>query len=145
MRISDWSSDVCSSDLVDALPAGGRGPVGLPRARRRRRPGQPVRGSGTTGLTLQERLQPRAFASTPQVRGKDAGWQSLPFLPGASTQRWSGKKLAAEAAPTRAGERRLDDSAHRRPAQTQAVLAAGLVVQGDGRSDEHTAELQSLN
>src|SRR3546814_11485152 len=72
MRISDWSSDVCSSDL------------------------------------------------------------SLPFLPGASTQRWSGKKLAAEAAPTRAGERRLDDSAHRRPAQTQAVLAAGLVVPGDG-------------
>src|SRR3546814_16884906 len=105
MRISDWSSDVCSSDLVDALPAGGRGPVGLPRARRRRRPGQPVRGSGTTGLTLQERLQPRAFASTPQVRGKDAGWQSLPFLPGASTQRWSGKKLEAAAAPTRAGER----------------------------------------
>src|SRR3546814_2090190 len=72
MRISDWSSDVCSSDL------------------------------------------------------------SLPFLPGASTQRWSGKKLAAEAAPTRAGERRLDDSAHRRPAQTQAVLAAELVVPGDG-------------
>src|SRR3546814_13811927 len=72
MRISDWSSDVCSSDL------------------------------------------------------------SLPFLPGASTQRWSGKKLAAEAAPTRAGERRPDDSAHRRPAQTQAVLAAGLVVPGDG-------------
>src|SRR3546814_7225898 len=31
-----------------------------------------------------------------------------------------------------AGERRLDDSAHRRPAQTQAVLAAGLVVPGDG-------------
>src|SRR3546814_6708832 len=28
MRISDWSSDVCSSDLVDALPDGLATPVG---------------------------------------------------------------------------------------------------------------------
>src|SRR3546814_5587729 len=87
MRISDWSSDVCSSDLI--APAPGRPADGhddrsqeeiiaaqgaviptVPLSRSRKR----AKGEGL--LILQERLQPRAF---------------VPM--GAS------QKLAAEAAP----------------------------------------------
>src|SRR3546814_9432501 len=78
MRISDWSSDVCSSDLAGALS---------PRA--------------AAPPLLWERLQPRAFSRTiaasmpregtariasPRLSRELAGWR---------------RKLAAEAAPAR--------------------------------------------
>src|SRR3546814_2089530 len=38
MRISDWSSDVCSSDLLSTRSEGGARPAASGGARRRRRP-----------------------------------------------------------------------------------------------------------
>src|SRR3546814_4412820 len=49
MRISDWSSDVCSSDLNGVLPTWGR------------RGGFESRRGGGICKVLQERLQPRAL------------------------------------------------------------------------------------
>src|SRR3546814_14355367 len=66
MRISDWSSDVCSSDLAGWGPAPARGPCGghggeIARSQEGQRYGFDVRGSdmvgaGTSLSTLGERL-----------------------------------------------------------------------------------------
>src|SRR3546814_9107666 len=79
MRISDWSSDVCSSDL-------------------------------------------------PGLRAKDHG--SRP-------DRGRGRRVRGAAAPEPAG-------AARRPGCRPQLLALQRPAQGEGRSEEHTSELQSL-
>src|SRR3546814_6547407 len=68
MRISDWSSDVCSSDLQSAAHRSGPGFRALDRSRSARRAGRPAQLVGSAPLpsrqdslqpTLSARLQPR--------------------------------------------------------------------------------------
>src|SRR3546814_10856112 len=77
MRISDWSSDVCSSDLGDRarpLPRGRRGPPRLPRDRREGHPhqregrGPPLRDGGRR---LQRPHPPRDVRSEERRVGKE--------------------------------------------------------------------------
>src|SRR3546814_13199379 len=84
MRISDWSSDVCSSDLPPATAGGGWEGVPTVRADSKDTPPQPVRPSSTARW--------RSSGREPMARKR-------PSLPPAFAG--EGAKLAASAAPMR--------------------------------------------
>src|SRR3546814_6357515 len=73
MRISDWSSDVCSSDLGCAIYAGRASPARSHRAVRLW-PERWVAGFARGGVTWGRRVTPRSRSSTP-LRSADG---SLP-------------------------------------------------------------------
>src|SRR3546814_2314459 len=121
MRISDWSSDVCSSDLADAADRGRRGLHGhrLPAARiPAQGPGRLVllrrhlaadRGGGGHGLHFPDPGPPDvAPVREPAQEGEPQGW-----CPGALT----------------------------RPAAPRNIRPGPMA---GTRSEEHTSELQSL-
>src|SRR3546814_3868386 len=68
MRISDWSSDVCSSDLVAAYGRSGAEGAG----RRPRRQGLPGREAGDRAL-FRRALHARRRRAPPQDRGGQRG------------------------------------------------------------------------
>src|SRR3546814_10703737 len=126
MRISDWSSDVCSSDLLRTADSGSR------RGRRR----------------TQAQRQCRALGQ-PQLRGPypSANADELPGLADAGRGLRTGRDDACQLAEglARQGQRRQagvparhlaidprDSECHRR------------LRTGRPRSEEHTSELQSL-
>src|SRR3546814_9797792 len=121
MRISDWSSDVCSSDLI--IEGGG--------IERQRAVHEAVLGADFKGVDI-FRLERRAIIDGGKLHeGKIAG-QSLPEVDNERTDAGRGG--------------RLDDLLRRRVARRGRVGAAALVaarVEGV-RSEEHTSELQSL-
>src|SRR3546814_3119801 len=78
MRISDWSSDVCSSDLIDAQPSGG--PV-AEVARRFIGVGEPgIGGGGTLEEHLTRLRQPDAARRSHEQRRADARFEGLDRL-----------------------------------------------------------------
>src|SRR3546814_3482833 len=118
MRISDWSSDVCSSDLaLDAqlVVAHGVGLVGGPGR---------VLGEVAGGR--------RAVGAAAAVAFGHGG---VELVVGAEEPRHVALEQRAGVALVAVRQRAVDD---RRP-QPGGLLHAGL-----GRSEEHTSELQSL-
>src|SRR3546814_1310824 len=133
MRISDWSSDVCSSDLVG--DGGGdlacqRGGKGLHRVR------NPC-GVAKPALSLRDAGGDRLTAWRIVVRACGQGMASEPAL---------GAVVAGAAAP-----RQRDREQHQRqprqparPALAVRRMQLALLVAVRVRSEEHTSELQSL-
>src|SRR3546814_10491467 len=130
MRISDWSSDVCSSDLERAarLPGAGRGGVrgawrcGCVRGRDRARRAQGVE-AAVRGARGAVRLRVGSCRS------------------GFSRELLAGPRMLTKALLPPAGEgaRRADEGAR---AQRSVLLV--FLTGAQGRSEEHTSELQSL-
>src|SRR3546814_2001224 len=127
MRISDWSSDVCSSDL-----APGRG-AGL--GRRRPRPLRHRRVRAGAAAVPQSRVLTRAAADPASVGAASAASCCL------------GQKLAAEAAPTRTGACIYDInliSLTCPMGDTKRPVMKENPIRSLPRQEEHTSELQSL-
>src|SRR3546814_5358329 len=109
MRISDWSSDVCSSDLVE-----GEAAAGLPAAARQSR--------RSDAVAADEARQGRQESPVPRPR------------------------------PCAQGQAERQAARDRRPSAARADSACRIAsrcrdssaVAGQGRSEEHTSELQSL-
>src|SRR3546814_7177126 len=118
MRISDWSSDVCSSDLGRGLCAGARGLA---------RPGPGHRaGRG----------------------GPPAGWRPAGPLCGTGRDGSPAAGIAGRQPAGDYGRRRVPGRLKERDAMLLAINANNTntkfgVIDGD-RSEEHTSELQSL-
>src|SRR3546814_3909858 len=111
LRISDWNSDVCSSDLARGAQGAGGGDAGAGRAGR-----------------LGARLPARAFGRPAAARGAGA-------RAGAGSRTAAARRAVLQPRyrnPPAPGRRAA------RPAQGQRCDGA------DGRSEEHTSELQSL-
>src|SRR3546814_3333382 len=118
MRISDWSSDVCSSDLVVAAPRRGAAPL-RPRRLRRRSPACPhavARAGEGYGVRLWPRLGcgDSCFRRPARIVGRDP-------IAGTGGTLAGGDPWPARGNHAPDGRR----STH-------------------GRSEEHTSELQSL-
>src|SRR3546814_7966568 len=127
MRISDWSSDVCSSDLVEhGLPS-------LPWAQPQ--PGAHVARASMTYLHSQAEAGTgcpltMTFASVPALRLQ-------PDL----AELWVPKALATEYDPRNVG------MAHKAGVTLGMAMTekqGGTDVRANTRSEEHTSELQSL-
>src|SRR3546814_6216344 len=116
MRISEWSSDVCSSDLLRADPGGFQ-----------RRPGR-VGGEGGGG-----------FALARYVAGADAGALDDPFVARVHGFRQFG---IADGAGRQGGARAQENGSADHFAGS-SILDAGAVSPSI-RSEEHTSELRSL-
>src|SRR3546814_8929975 len=136
MRISDWSSDVCSSDLRCGLAVAGR--LGSGRA---------AAGAAVAGLLLVVlALAAQIEAEAAGIR-LHAGLLQSPFEPARVTlqeiERLRALRRDDGAQCAVAGILQLHlDAAERGRVQFDAdlVLAGGL----GARSEEHTSELQSL-
>src|SRR3546814_4160638 len=124
MRISDWSSDVCSSDLPDEAPAT------LPLWRE---------GSGWLfALLALAAIAGVLYASAPGSGGKDARSRQHPVAPPA--------EVVPEVAPMELAPVTVEDA---RTANARVPLIAKDFKPArpfvyPGRSEEHTSELQSL-
>src|SRR3546814_2577075 len=126
MRISDWSSDVCSSDLARRAFRGTGGGGGA-------RPDRP----GTLDFGEARR------SSDPRESGG-----AEPFLPcrgagGGAARRRRGRKIVgrrADRRSDRARRRSCDGNGRARQQRAAVVRPRG----GAARSEEHTSELQSL-
>src|SRR3546814_7348410 len=120
MRISDWSSDVCSSDLGVAIRAG------IPAVPRRsaERAWPPVRAQAALRTSWRART-----GRTPTPSGARAGADEV----------WAGVRCRfARGQPMRG-----DDWCN--PLQCIPCLETEVILAGrDPRSEEHTSELQSL-
>src|SRR3546814_1599661 len=131
MRISDWSSDVCSSDLCPR-----EGTQGWPQVRPLQGPG--AARSGCYGPTRHVRFRPlqgtrdrarhslplcRSQRGTPGLRSARACCQNAMMMTGAPI-----KLTQADAADVADLYNRCSD----------------YFLLQDGRSEEHTSELQSL-
>src|SRR3546814_7095208 len=119
MRISDWSSDVCSSDL------GGRGQLV---------------DSDLAGDVVAAELVQRMAAALVLTIGAD------PLRPRSAAQLCGGGRVVdGENPPARAGGvERVTDPAGGSSLQRCARSRRDVGGQGTGRSEEHTSELQSL-
>src|SRR3546814_1744465 len=127
MRISDWSSDVCSSDLADAGEQDVPGLREIAGDRRHRQVGQALRG-----------VDLAALARRAAVHGDEAGAEALD----------AGIVLVAVALVDLAlapelGVLRQHAHAERLLPAVAAALAHQRVDE-HARSEEHTSELQSL-
>src|SRR3546814_6802862 len=127
MRISDWSSDVCSSDLSTPM---------RPRCTcRSARPRTPSRS---------ESWRPSAATSTPGAPSRSppitiSAGHALRLNVSIRLESHHDRSLEGLCPATGAGERHQDQRRHGRlrPADPSAPRLAG-------RSEEHTSELQSL-
>src|SRR3546814_8218838 len=117
MRISDWSSDVCSSDLIDQPAA---------RPERRLRRDDMV----ADGKLTQQRRGHRRHAARLYPARLGALDQRDPFL----------EHLDGRVLEPRIGHADLVAAEARRDALGAVIAVAG----GQERSEEHTSELQSL-
>src|SRR3546814_4340323 len=154
MRIIDWSSDVCSSDLLDAEDEAGQ--------RRVEGGGEAGRGAGQhEALVLAE----AALAQRMHDRGADLHGGALAADRGADAEREDGQQDLADGDTQRqqaaavvfiremAGGDRLRNAAALRileiaPGDPEGERQSGRRnnqrrVWGDARSEEHTSELQS--
>src|SRR3546814_1774799 len=131
MRISDWSSDVCSSDLG----ARGEHAVGLDRALG----DQVVDQHADVGLVAARR--PRLFLLH-EARGVDTRDQPLRrgFLVAGGAVDLAGEEQAGDGA----GFQRVLQSPRVEEVVLDRVAGAGDVRVLEARSEEHTSELQSL-
>src|SRR3546814_3724652 len=132
MRISDWSSDVCSSDLIDTI-VGGDGNdtlvLGLDAEASVGHTGASVRGFNTTNMTGIESivLETGFDAVSDPDTGDVAGWAQT-------------HSILVDPASIAAGDTLVIDGS-----ALQAGLVTDLGADGIlGRSEEHTSELQSL-
>src|SRR3546814_10728075 len=127
MRISDWSSDVCSSDLpADQAALAGASLVDLP---------DPVPCRRRADLRCHHAgLQPARRRAERALRAQGAG--------GGRDRRRRVRLLPVGPAPRRGG------AVSARPVGQWLLVLAGVVVVatviGAIRSEEHTSELQSL-
>src|SRR3546814_2933760 len=125
MRISDWSSDVCSSDLLDRRRTWTPSPVpelaAVVREREHQRP----------ALDMVARVRLPILA----IAGVDDIALGLPVA-GCSLRR------SVADAPARAAADGLVDAPHERPVRVHDEDELG--DERRIRSDEHTSELQSL-
>src|SRR3546814_1370907 len=124
MRISDWSSDVCSSDL-------GRSPD--------------RRADQTTGGDL-----------FPLLSGGRSGlWRAVVSEHSSNNERWvcdagpphfrsAGISLHDPSSPTHPGRRGCQGRYQRTQRTPDRERSAASVPEEEGRSEEHTSELQSL-
>src|SRR3546814_4257762 len=123
MRISDWSSDVCSSDLIDFIRLG-----------RRHRP------DGITAVRVADQqpflLQPRQRLAHRNLADPQFGGQRV------LTDRHVGRQLADDNLLAHDIEHAFGQGSHH---YTHFKYSkAGGTPDGPGRSEEHTSELQSL-
>src|SRR3546814_9050890 len=123
MRISDWSSDVCSSDLY-ALQA---------RAHARRHDFQAALASWQAAAALYPDNDAERYL---QVESRPAYGSAL-LRGGRVDEAVKVLQRIADDRRTRLGERHYDT------AEARGFLAAALAKAGQ-RSEEHTSELQSL-
>src|SRR3546814_2659831 len=138
MRISDWSSDVCSSDLfVESREL----------ARRQQHEGYEKYTAERDRLQSRQQTQ-REWAVTGVKNAKKKKTDNDKFIPHLKSQR--SEKMAAKVKATEKAIERLDvvDKPWE-PWQLQLELkatsrAGDVVGRLDGRSEEHTSELQSL-
>src|SRR3546814_6906298 len=160
MRISDWSSDVCSSDLVPRLVAAANRHPGcvIVGARLRKRAAQPVYrrigndfgdwgigwGCGFRVVDSQsgQRLYPRAVYTLDDVPGEGFVFEAQMLI---SAARRAGAGVVAVPIETRyagAGAPALMRKSHFRLFHDLRRITTHVVAQV--RSEEHTSELQSL-
>src|SRR3546814_1215834 len=116
MRISDWSSDVCSSDLL---------------RRRIRRPARTRPARAAAGAAARRRARRRRIP-----RSARAAQRALVF---AALGPGSARRPAAGAA-----DRDRHQRAHRGARLAQVAAGKAAVHLADDRSEEPTSELQSL-
>src|SRR3546814_2899971 len=126
MRISDWSADVCSSDLMDKLGRAGRDTHGLRAAGADRGALDGVAVAGAAAVIV------RFIAVTLLGWMLGFAWFAI-FLP----QPLDGRQTDAIVVLT-GGAGRID----RGLALLQDGAAKRMLI--SGRSEEHTSELQSL-
>src|SRR3546814_8692918 len=129
MRISDWSSDVCSSDLISIAP-GVRQNLGIRtvEVERGRLPGAiSVPGTISWDLRLEKVVSARVDAIVERV-----------FVKAPYERVQAGESLASILAP--AWSTALAEAQALRDADSAAAQA----LQSAARSEEHTSELQSL-
>src|SRR3546814_9371354 len=112
MRISDWSSDVCSSDLASSSP-------GRWRTASSRQP-------NSTTCRCRRSWSARSSSTGPPSSNPPGNRRKSPPLQG---EGWVGMGFPS------AASRPSADKTHPHP---------GLPLEGEGRSEEHTSELQSL-
>src|SRR3546814_8487692 len=145
MRISDWSSDVCSSDLVavarwiERLPHGGVDPRPIFRTNLVEKQ---LVGHFRFGRQTEHRLAP---VGPVQRSGRQA------VVPCAEAGRLGGEAQSILALAQRAlrvlAVRDVEDEANHAGDVARAVeeeIAAMLQIDEGARSEEHTSELQSL-
>src|SRR3546814_10426741 len=136
MRISDWSSDVCSSDLADVL------------TRMREDPRKMARRRGARGAFLPRR---RRRFHTRGARGRRQGHR----LRSRDLAAPDGARDARRTIVARDEHRRGPPLSPRRAAMRRALAALATIVVFTGgalalaqsdifRSEKHTSELQSL-
>src|SRR3546814_6938777 len=123
MRISDWSSDVCSSDLAGLRLAGGR----------RDGQGQEAAGAGIEGEAADAQA---AAAVARQAQAQVRVVQRELHL---AVETLVGQRLAQGGLDLLGG-----DLLARAPEGDPLVAGARLPRELVGRSEEHTSELQSL-
>src|SRR3546814_9405677 len=118
MRISDWSSDVCSSDLLAASAA------------------------PTTACALQERRKPRSFRRRRAGRRNSVDPELLELVPQGTEGDAQGGGLGLVVAVFLQGL--LDGGAFDFLDVRGQGAAGGVARASTARSEEHTSELQSL-
>src|SRR3546814_6574409 len=140
MRISDWSSDVCSSDLGSASFSGAKVVcMRLPQE--------------TAGLENTSGIERAAY---PGLQGRDlwvAGilrWHGSPYRLGARTSIACPPAVSAAArivstSPSNANQISPppQSSVHWAPSGSSLARMSGALAGGTCRSEEHTSELQS--
>src|SRR3546814_1338305 len=146
MRISDWSSDVCSSDLVGA---GSRRPNARASTRRSGHPQFSAKRveqrtariqtgiAGSHGI-CQDPLHPLEVRDPlthfPEMRGRD--------LAHVGAAAFADNRESEQRAHLLQGESQLPRAAHE--AEASHVLPRITAIAAPARSEEHTSELQSL-
>src|SRR3546814_5345620 len=140
MRISDWSSDVCSSDLI---------PAGLPEGSNARGADLGKRAVADTGHVRHGAVPQAAAPRERAARAALASRSSLPTGKGPSGLRRkvrplmvSGVNPATFSRMTPSGPTRLTRKRHQ--AGLRAASAQTRIRSFAMRSEEHTSELQSL-
>src|SRR3546814_364328 len=149
MRISDWSSDVCSSDLGYAQPAGFRPPLlcAVPSAHARRAAGLRRGGAGAGhGRLGSGAARPAGAADGPAAGRYGDLLLDLQHPEGAEADLLRRLPHQAGGADPVARVSEVEDLCHAvthsgLPPLARRPAGAGA---GGGRSEEHTSELQSL-
>src|SRR3546814_4232673 len=122
MRISDWSSDVCSSDLKDQLPAAN---IANYRQHQCRLAGEYLENRAADNIS-----EPRSDRSARRIDGDGA--RALAARKEVGQHR------------NRGGRQRRFADADADTAQPHLPIGPGARAQSGHRSEEHTSELPSL-
>src|SRR3546814_4490616 len=130
MRISDWISDVCSSDLSPTLYAIAAGTVAL----------KVVAGD------VVKQGEPLAVIDSPELRSKLVQEEStLASMEAEASRAVLDAQIARAAARKVVQQAEISRTAAQRDLERyQRAYEGGAVSQNELRSEEHTSELQSL-